>query len=176
LAEVLVKLFALAQKHELIIQPQLILLQKTLLNIEGLSRTMFPKIDIWAVAHPVLADIVAERYGIKRALAELSTRVPSWVQNAPEMPRLLFEWLRQSTSGQHQMRMRSDDLKELVRTTQRAHQQSVLAILGAGLLVVATLLWLWQPDPARWFGIPIPPALSALGGVWAFVLAIGRRP
>jgi ubiquinone biosynthesis protein len=67
LAEVLVKLFRTAQRYELTLQPQLILLQKTLLNIEGVGRQLDPKIDIWAVAKPVLERILVERYSPQRA-------------------------------------------------------------------------------------------------------------
>ena len=61
ITEVLVKLFRTAQKYELTLQPQLILLQKTLLNIEGVGRQLDPRLDIWAVAKPVLEKILVER-------------------------------------------------------------------------------------------------------------------
>ena len=60
LAEVVVKLFSVARRYELTLQPQLILLQKTLLNIEGVGRLLHPQIDIWATAKPVLADILRQ--------------------------------------------------------------------------------------------------------------------
>src|SRR4029453_11543646 len=66
LAEVLLKLFRTAQRYELTIQPQLILLQKTLLNIEGVGRQLDQTIDIWAVARPVLGRILVERYSPQR--------------------------------------------------------------------------------------------------------------
>src|SRR5690606_19053114 len=66
LAEVLGKLFRIAQKYELTLQPQLILMQKTLLIIEGIGRLLDPKIDIWAVARPVLERILVERYSPQR--------------------------------------------------------------------------------------------------------------
>ena len=62
LGEVLVKLFKVAQRYQLTLQPQLILLQKTLLNIEGIGRLLDPKLDIWAEARPVLERILRERY------------------------------------------------------------------------------------------------------------------
>ena len=68
LAEVVMKLFSVARRYELTLQPQLILLQKTLLNIEGIGRLLHPQIDIWATAKPVLADILKRRYGIRRTL------------------------------------------------------------------------------------------------------------
>ncbi len=69
LGEVVVKMFQVARSYELTLQPQLILLQKTLLNIEGIGRSLHPQIDIWAVAQPVLADILRRRYGIAPHLA-----------------------------------------------------------------------------------------------------------
>src|SRR5262249_57891549 len=62
LGEVVVKLFSVARRHELTLQPQLILLQKTLLNIEGIGRLLHPRIDIWATAKPVLEKTWRHRH------------------------------------------------------------------------------------------------------------------
>ncbi|MGO4779696.1 ubiquinone biosynthesis regulatory protein kinase UbiB, partial [Lysobacter sp. 2RAB21] len=99
LAEVLVKLFRTAQRYELTLQPQLILLQKTLLNIEGVGRLLDPKLDIWAVARPVLQRILLDRYSPQRLASEFRKRLPEFVTRAPEMPRLLHAWLSQQVSG-----------------------------------------------------------------------------
>ena len=72
LGEVLGKLFRTAQRYQLTLQPQLILLQKTLLSIEGIGRLLDPKLDIWAVARPVLERILVERYSPQRASAASS--------------------------------------------------------------------------------------------------------
>ena len=95
LAEVLGKLFRTAQKYELTLQPQLILLQKTLLSVEGLGRLLDPKIDIWAVARPVLEKILAERYSPRRLAREFRRRLPELATKTPEMPRLVHAWLEQ---------------------------------------------------------------------------------
>ena len=79
LAEVVMKLFSVARQYELTLQPQLILLQKTLLNIEGIGRLLYPQIDIWATARPVLADILRKRYGLRRTLRDIRTRLPQWI-------------------------------------------------------------------------------------------------
>ncbi|GFF08040.1 hypothetical protein SM139_3124 [Stenotrophomonas maltophilia] len=93
LAEVLMKLFRVAQRYQLTLQPQLILLQKTLLNIEGVGRQLDPQIDIWAVAKPVLAKILRERYSPRRVVRELGKRLPEIMTHAPDMPRLVHAWL-----------------------------------------------------------------------------------
>src|SRR5690606_26966093 len=141
LAEVLIKLFRMAQRYELTLQPQLILLQKTLLNIEGVGRQLDPGIDIWAVARPVLERILVERYSPKRLLGEFRKRLPELVTHAPEMPRLLHAWLTQQVEGRHELRMRSNDLAELTRTVREAQKRTVAAILGTGLLVAAAVLY-----------------------------------
>jgi ubiquinone biosynthesis protein len=174
LAEVMLKLFQLAQRYELIVQPQLILLQKTLLNIEGLSRTLWPKLDLWAVAHPVLADIVAERYSLRRTLQEIATRLPSWLQNAPEFPRLVFEVLKQSAAGQQRLQLDSADLKRLVQVSRSAQRQTVLAILGAGLMVCAALLYAFVPNRLVLWGLPGWPLVAGLAAAWAFIAAWPR--
>ena len=107
LAEVLVKLFRTAQRYELTLQPQLILLQKTLLNIEGVGRLLDPKLDIWAVAQPVLQKILVERYSPQRLANEFRKRLPEFVTHAPEMPRLLHAWLQQQVEGKHALHMQS---------------------------------------------------------------------
>jgi ubiquinone biosynthesis protein len=155
LAEVLMKLFELGHRYELIIQPQLLLLQKTLLAVEGLARTLWPKLDIWAVAKPVLVDIMAQRYGLKSAMKEMQTRLPSWIQNSPEMPRLLFDYLKQATSGVARLHMRSDDIRALVETSRAGQRQILFAICGLSASVLAALFYLFgAADLAHYAGVP----------------------
>ncbi len=176
LGEVLMKLFALAHRYELIIQPQLLLLQKTLLNIEGIARNLWPKMDIWTAAKPVLSAIMAERYGLKSALQDVQTRLPSWIQNSPEMPRLLYEYLKQATSGNTSLQMHSADLRRLADVSQGAQRQTVLAILGVGLLLVAALLFAFRRvDDLQFFRLPASAFIASVGALWAFVAAWPNR-
>ena len=140
LAEVLVKLFRTAQRYQLTLQPQLILLRKTLLNIEGVGRQLDPQLDIWAVAKPVLERILRERYSPRRALKELGKRLPEIMTQAPDMPALLHGWLSQQVQGKHELAMRSQDIVNLDTTLKRLQRRVVTAVGGAGLLVVAALL------------------------------------
>ncbi|KRD73458.1 ubiquinone biosynthesis regulatory protein kinase UbiB [Lysobacter sp. Root983] len=175
LAEVLVKLFRTAQRYELTLQPQLILLQKTLLNIEGVGRLLDPKLDIWAVARPVLQRILVERYSPQRLAAEFRKRLPELVTHAPEMPRLLHAWLTQQVSGGHELRMRSQDLAELTRTVKDAQRRTVAAILGTGLLIVAAVLYGLEAGGPRFWSIPASSWIAGIGGLWALLAAWPRR-
>ena len=174
LAEVLLKLFRTAQRYELTLQPQLILLQKTLLNIEGVGRLLDPKLDIWAVARPVLQRILVERYSPQRLASEFRKRLPELVTHAPEMPRLLHAWLTQQVEGRHELHLHSRDLAQLNRTIRSAQRRTVAAVLGVGLLICAAVLYgLEAGGPSLW-SIPAVAWIAGVGGVWALLAAWPR--
>lgn len=175
LAEVLIKLFRTAQRYELTLQPQLILLQKTLLNIEGVGRQLDPQLDIWAVAKPVLERILLERYSPQRAAQELRKRLPEIMTHAPDMPRLVHAWLKQQVEGRHELALRSRDLNELAQTMKGMQRRIVAAILGAGLLIVAAVLYGFEAGGPRILAIPASSWIAGLGGLWALLAAWPRR-
>jgi len=174
LAEVLLKLFRTAQRYELTLQPQLILLQKTLLNIEGVGRLLDPKLDIWAVARPVLQRILVERYSPQRLATEFRKRLPELVTHAPEMPRLLHAWLTQQVEGKHELNLRSRDLAELNKTIRMAQRKAVAAVLGVGLLICAAVLYGLEAGGPRLWSVPASAWIAGLGGVWALLAAWPR--
>ena len=175
LGEVLLKLFRTAQRFELTLQPQLILLQKTLLNIEGVGRQLDPKIDIWAVARPVLERILAERYSPQRLAREFRKRLPEMITQAPDMPRLLHAWLQQQVEGRHQLSMRSDDIGQLVQVMAAMQRRTVSAIVGVGLLLVASVLYALEAGgPALW-SVPVAACVAGIGGLAALLAAWPRR-
>jgi ubiquinone biosynthesis protein len=175
LGEVLLKLFRTAQRYELTLQPQLILLQKTLLNIEGVGRQLDPDIDIWAVARPVLERILVERYSPQRLAGEFRKRLPEMITHAPDMPRLLHAWLTQQVEGKHELALRSKDLAELVHTIKSVQRRSVSAIFGTGLLIVAAVLYGLEAGGPRILAVPAAVWIAGLGGVWALFAAWPRR-
>jgi ubiquinone biosynthesis protein len=160
-----------ARRYELTIQPQLILLQKTLLNIEGVGRTLDPKLDIWAVAHPVLEQILREKYSLKALGEDFRRRLPDLVRGAPELPRLVHQWLKQSVAGDHSLNMRSPDLHVLAETQRRAQVATVQAVFGAGTLIAASVLWALDAPGPQWFGVPVIAVCAAILSLCSFVLA-----
>jgi len=175
LGEVLGKLFRTAQRYELTLQPQLILLQKTLLTIEGIGRLLDPKIDIWAVARPVLERILVERYSPRKLASEFRRRLPEIITRAPEMPHLLHTWLQQQVEGRHEVRLRSHDIAEITLTLKALQRRVVAAILGVGLLVVAAVLYALEAGGPSLIGVPLAAWVAGLGGVWAILAALPRR-
>lgn len=87
---VLLQLFATAKTFKINIQPQLILLQKTLLNVEGLARDLSPELDLWQVAKPFLDKWIKQQVGLRPALKKIHERAPYWLEKLPEIPDLIY--------------------------------------------------------------------------------------
>jgi ubiquinone biosynthesis protein len=163
--ELLFKLFQVARRFHLTIQPQLIMLQKTLLNIEGLGRELYPELDIWAVAKPELEAIMREKYSVEHAAQDLRERLPAWLAKAPEMPGLLHDYLRMATSGQLQTGITSADLSALRREHADSHRRTLRSLAAGGLLISGSLLIPTDIGPWILWGVPVPAlGLLALGG------------
>jgi ubiquinone biosynthesis protein len=95
---ILMRLFQTSRRFNVEIQPQLVLLQKTLLNIEGLGRELDPDLDLWHTAKPFLEKWMLEQIGPKKLINELRNEAPRYAKLLPELPRLLFEFLQRSNS------------------------------------------------------------------------------
>ena len=174
LGEVLLKLFKVSRQFQLTIQPQLILLQKTLLNIEGLGRLLDPDIDIWATAKPVLADILRQKRSPQAVAKMIRERMPSWLAAAPDMPQLLHDYLKLATTGNAHMRLSSDDLKRLADVSHTGQRQTVFAILGVGLLIVAAVLYGLEAGGPSLFKLPAAAWIAGIGGIGALIAAWPR--
>jgi ubiquinone biosynthesis protein len=94
LGMVLMRLFQTSRRFHVEIQPQLVLLQKTLLNIEGLGRQLDPDLDLWATARPFLEKWMLEQVGPQKLLDELRDQAPRYAKLIPELPRLLHQYLQ----------------------------------------------------------------------------------
>ncbi|MEO8459326.1 MAG: ubiquinone biosynthesis regulatory protein kinase UbiB [Dokdonella sp.] len=176
LAEVVLKLFQTARRYELTVQPQLILLQKTLLNIEGVGRLLNPRIDIWATAEPVLKDIWRRRHGPRRILRALRQRVPEWIALAPGMPQLVHDALEQIARGPTELRQARDALSRLDQHNETTNRQSAtLRALAFALLVAAPLFWLAAPNVRTIAEVPWTVVITLIGSAGAFIAAWRRR-
>src|SRR5690606_35458538 len=88
LGMVLKRLFQASRRFNVEIQPQLVLLQKTLLNFEGLGRQLDPDLDLWVTAKPILEVFMSEQFGVRGLVERLKQESPRWVQLLPQLPRL----------------------------------------------------------------------------------------
>jgi ubiquinone biosynthesis protein len=94
-AQVLLNLFRTARRFDMEVQPQLVLLQKTLLNIEGLGRQLYPDLDLWQTAHPFLEKWLRKRFHPKTLWRELKQIGPEWLEKFPQVPDLIFNSLQE---------------------------------------------------------------------------------
>ena len=160
-AELLINLFNVARRFKLQLQPQLIMLQKTLLNIEGMGRDLYPKINIWDVAKPELERIFRERYGFRRTARKVGHEFPAWLARGPEIPNLVHEALRYAARGRVNATIASDDLDRIGHHIARHNRRVPGAILTAGLLVASSVLAAFDVGP--WFQQNSVPAMIGLG-------------
>jgi ubiquinone biosynthesis protein len=172
--ELMLKLFQVAYRFKLNIQPQLIMLQKTLLNIEGLGRELSPTFDAMAVAKPELESILREKHGLDRTAKDLRERLPGWLSRAPDMPGLLHDYLKQSTEGNLVTRIDSQDLARLQANQEDSDRRTLRAISGGALLVTGALLT--GLDVGPWFlnGLSVTGLISGLLGAWLLLRANKR--
>ena len=98
-AQVLMRLFETARRFEMQVQPQLILLQKTLLQIEGLGRQLYPELDLWKTAQPILRDWAAERLSGRALASELRRQLPDLSEAIRSLPQLLQTIVQQASEG-----------------------------------------------------------------------------
>lgn len=96
---VLMRLFETSRRFQVEIQPQLVLLQKTLLNIEGLGRDLDPELDLWATAKPFLEKWMIDQVGPGKFFSELKAQAPHYTKLLPELPLLLHNYLRNGTAS-----------------------------------------------------------------------------
>ncbi|MFO1418422.1 MAG: ubiquinone biosynthesis regulatory protein kinase UbiB [Methylotetracoccus sp.] len=137
--QVLLRLFQVARRFDMEVQPQLVLLQKTLLNIEGLGRQLYPQLDLWATAKPFLERWVKQQIGPQATLQKIRTQLPEWAQQWPEVPGLAHRALRDAAEGRLALRLQSPELDELRRELGRNHQR-LLRVLAGGTLIISTAL------------------------------------
>ena len=136
----LLRLFQTARRFNMEVQPQLVLLQKTLLNIEGLGRQLYPELDLWQTAKPFLERWMSEQIGTRAMLRTLKSNLPLWAEKLPELPTLIHDLAKQAQSGELQSQWQSKELKRLRREVGHANRRSVGAIIAAGLLVSAAVI------------------------------------
>ena len=173
LAEVVAKLFSVARRYQLTLQPQLILLQKTLLNIEGIGRLLHPQIDIWATAKPVLADILRRRRSPRRVLTRLRERLPEWIAAAPELPALVHAFLKKAAAGDFDA-ARAAELEQRERLARTLRRQLAVLPLAAASLLGAALLCAFDTHGAQWLHVPVSAWIAITVSVIAFAVAWRR--
>ena len=139
--KLLIQLFQTARRFEMPIQPQLVLLQKTLLNIEGLGRQLYPNLDLWDTAKPFLENWMREQIGVKAFANKVKKELPNWGKLLPELPAMAESYLtelnklRVATERQNELiEQRKAQFKQAEQTRFHKFLGYVIATSAAGLL------------------------------------------
>ncbi|TPH15566.1 ubiquinone biosynthesis regulatory protein kinase UbiB [Litorilituus lipolyticus] len=135
--QVLVNLFNTARRFNMEVQPQLVLLQKTLLYIEGLGRQLYPQLDLWQTAKPFLENWVKEQMGVKAVFSKIKESIPFWNEKLPELPDLVYDYLK---AGKEQHHKQSVIFEHLINQQKIQHQKLLYGVFSTGLLVVSGIL------------------------------------
>jgi ubiquinone biosynthesis protein len=164
---ILLRLFDISRRFDMRIQPQLILLQKTLLNIEGLGRDLYPELDIWQTAAPILREWMRDRLSVRTQLKHFRDHLPALVEVAHALPPLLKVAVQKAQDGKLHIGVQPEDIERL-RLEIRAGERRRNTTLVASVLGLGGILWL---DPG-----PVVSGLAPLLIVAAIVTyLVGRR-
>jgi ubiquinone biosynthesis protein len=165
--QVLLRLFAISQRFNMEIQPQLILLQKTLLNVEGLGRQLYDELDIWKTAAPILRDWMRERVSGATVIEGLRTQLPDIVDAVRALPPLIKSAVQRSQDDIQRGQAQTASMSALQQTIRDSDRRRDRVTLGAALLLGA-IVWLAvgrEPSWPAWIagGIGL---LAAVRGYW----------
>ncbi len=139
-AQVLIRLFDTARRFNMEIQPQLILLQKTLFNIEGLGRELYPELDLWKTAHPVLRRWMDEQVGGRAVIDSIRENLPQLREALRELPGVIRNLSELAADGSLSMRIKSAELGNLRDQIKSQQRQRFMLGVGATAFVSGTLL------------------------------------
>ncbi|WP_133717767.1 ubiquinone biosynthesis regulatory protein kinase UbiB [Methylocaldum gracile] len=161
----LLRLFQVARRFDMEVQPQLVLLQKTLLNIEGLGRDLYPDLDLWQTAKPFLERWFKDEMGPKAGLRKIQSQLPEWAESWPEMPMLIHRMLENAANGKLTVTFQSRELEQIHREIKQSQRRTLTGITGGVLLISAAVL---SGSAASLFIAGITGALGALllVGAW----------
>ena len=170
---VLLELFQTARQFNMEVQPQLVLLQKTLINIEGMGRQIYPQLDLWETAAPFMEGWMKQRIGFAGLLKRVGNNVPRWLDQLPELPDLAYQTLVDMGELAETSRYQTRILIEVQQQLQTQNRRAVFQRLG-GLALIGALITLLLPATGYSTGIdPVIPGsvLGTLGIYWMYIHA-----
>ena len=139
-AQVMIRLFETARRFNMEIQPQLILLQKTLFNIEGLGRELYPQLDLWKTAHPILRKWMDEQMGPRAVLKQLREDLPQAREALRELPAVIHYLSRQMSRGRLRLQLDAPELVEIRDQLRKQQKQRYWLAAGATAVITGSLI------------------------------------
>ncbi len=165
----LIRLFQTARRFNMEVQPQLVLLQKTLLNIEGLGRQLYPELDLWKTAKPFLERWADEQFGVRSIVKSVAKNAPMWAEKLPEMPGMLYDYLQAQKENEELARESIKELRNTQYEIRRSSRRSFRAITASAFILSAFMLY--GLDDGKMISLGNAPLLTfMLGGLGAIIL------
>jgi ubiquinone biosynthesis protein len=158
----LIELFATARRFDMEVQPSLVLLQKTLLNIEGLGRQLYPDLDLWKTAQPYLEQWLKDRYSPKGIFKQLKRHAPDWLEHFPQIPPMIFQVLKDAQNS-------NLSKQKIVQSQSRPNSTHIAvgsSFVGGGMLLG---LAQWMPFTSVSYSMVV-----GLIGLGVIILLLGR--
>lgn len=161
--QVLISLFEAAQRFDAQMQPQLMLIQKTLLQIEGVGRQLYPELDLWETAQPLLRQWMQERYSVRGLIREARTKLPGFLDSLRTAPQLVQNVIQRAADGRLTVPVETRDI-ELLRQEIRddARRRDVTVIAAIGLL--GGIFWFALHRDPLWPGVVL--VLASVISLW----------
>jgi ubiquinone biosynthesis protein len=163
-AQVLMRLFRVAQRFNVEIQPQLILLHKTLFNIEGLGRELYPELDIFKTARPVLRQWMDEQVGARAMIDDLRENLPQLRHALRELPGTIRELSDRAKAGDLSLELRSAEIERIRSELEGQRRQRYWLIIAMTSLLAGTLVLTLQGNAALGGGLLVAGALAVYAG------------
>ncbi len=148
--QLLIRLFQAARRFEATVQPQLILFQKTLLNIEGLGRELYPQLDLWQTAKPFIETWMKDQLSLKATAKKARQQLPELLTQIPEVPEMAFKVLNNAASGNINVTLSPQQVQKTHEHTQSNHLKLTRTITGAACLISGSILIATIPGIAAW--------------------------
>ena len=166
--QLLLRLFQTARRFNMEVQPQLVLLQKTLLNIEGLGRQLYPDLDLWKTAKPFLEKWMQSQVGASAMLHNIKEDMPYLVEKMPEIPGLVYKSLKAYADGEYHLKQ-MNEIEKIRNELKASHQNSLVVICGSSLFIAAAIVYSLAESALLLYGAPI---LSWVLGITGALLVI----
>ena len=138
--QLLLRLFQTAREFNMEIQPQLLLLEKTFLHIEGLGRQLYPQLDLWDTAKPFLERWLSEQMGVRAMVNGFKKNLPLIAENLPDLPHLVFKSMHKIANDELQIEWKSKELKSLKKEIRQANRRNIRAIIGGSFVISASII------------------------------------
>jgi ubiquinone biosynthesis protein len=162
--QLLLRLFQTARRFNMEVQPQLVLLQKTLLNIEGLGRQLYPDLDLWKTAKPFLERWMEEQIGTQAMLRNLKEDLPYLIEKLPEMPGMIYRGLKAYTDGDYPVKQ-INEMEKIREQLNHNHQRTLMVITGSSLLITASVIYTFADNAPLLLGASPLSWISAITGI-----------